>query len=366
MEDNTNTKLVETKIPIEEIINQTLIQIPKTECEFNNMLVYNAVKMVLEGLDINKNNLLLGEGGKRKRRKTIKNNKRKYKNKLTKYKRKMIQKGGTNPQLIILLISLLLVLVKGITNTTDIEIIKRIKQSAESYDIFTNYYGTCSLNTMLFLKTIDLPTFEELSVNIMTNKIKFSTAKMLPYLNKELDVKGEWTEVNLEENENEQNYINSLKNIMISMRLKYGYKQNASLITAMTYQVKNKETSHAVILWLTSSNKLVLIDPQLFSKYGVIIYGSELESGKKYLDSEKKIKVYSLSYYIKKNINFDKKSDNYLFPTRVLSSIHLEINDIYGKNELSLNNKLLTDTITRIKNLDTELGTEKNKFREQL
>lgn len=372
MEDNINTKVVETKIPIEEIINQTLMQMPKTECEFNNMLVYNTVKMVLEGLEINKDNQLLG--GKRKRRKTIKNNKRKYRNKLTKYKRrKMSQKGGANPQLIIFLIGLLLVFVKGITNTTDTEVIERIKQSGEVKDIYKNYYGTCSLNTMLFLKTIKIPTFEELSINMMKFKPGFNKEQMTKYMNQELDVKGEWTEINPnpqleDESEYIQSYIDRLKDKMKSMRLKYGYRQNQSIITALTYPVKNKEKSHAVVLWLTSEDDLILIDPQIFTKYGIEIYSSDLN--KSYLDSNKKIRMHSLERYIREkiNINLDRKNDDYstLFPTSILTSLHTEIADIYGKDRLSLNNKLLTDTITRIKTLDEELSTEKDEFREQL
>ncbi len=371
MEDNINTKVVETKIPIEQIINQTLMQMPKTECEFNNMLVYNAVKMGLEGLEINKDNQLLG--GKRKR-KTIKNNKRKYRNKLTKYKRrKMSQKGGANPQLIIFLIGLLLVFVKGITNTTDTEVIERIKQSGEVKDIYRNYYGTCSLNTMLFLKTIKIPTFEELSINMMKFKPGFNKEQMTKYMNQELDVKGEWTEINPnpqleDESEYIQSYIDRLKNTMKTMRLKYGYRPNQSVITAMTYPVKNKEKSHAVVLWLTSEDDLILIDPQIFTKYGIEIYSSDLN--KSYLDSNKKIRMHSLERYIREkiNINLDRKNDDYstLFPTSILTSLHTEIADIYGKDRLSLNNKLLTDAIARIKNLDKELHTEKDEFREQL
>ena len=47
MEDNI--KNINTKIPIEKIINNTLNFQPKTECEFNNLLVYNFLKTLLEG-----------------------------------------------------------------------------------------------------------------------------------------------------------------------------------------------------------------------------------------------------------------------------------------------------------------------------
>lgn len=136
----------------------------------------------------------------------------------------------------------------------------------------------------------------------------------------------------------------------------------------LTYPVKNKEKSHAVVLWLTSEDDLILIDPQIFTKYGIEIYSSDLN--KSYLDSNKKIRMHSLERYIREkiNINLDRKNDDYstLFPTSILTSLHTEIADIYGKDRLSLNNKLLTDTITRIKTLDEELSTEKDEFREQL
>ncbi len=369
MEDK---KIVETKIPINKIINQTLMQIPKTECEFNNMLVYNAVKMVLEGLEINKDNQLLG--GKRKRRKTIKNNKRKYRNKLTKYNRKMKQRGGANPQLILFLIGLLLLSVKGITNTTDVDVIDRIKQSGEVKDIYRNFYGTCTLNTMLFLKTINIPTFEELSITMMKDEPGFNRKQLTNYFNQDLNVKGEWTEIspNPQLNDKEeyiQSYIDRLKNTMKTMRLKYGYRPNQSVITAMTYPVKNKETGHAVVLWLTSEDDLILIDPQIFTIFGMEVYSSNME--KSYLDKEKKISMHSLKRYIieKININLHEKYSDYfsLFPTTILTSLHIEIADTSGSDRLSLNNKVLTNTIKRIKDLDIELHNEaNNEFREQL
>ena len=65
-----------------------------------------------------------------------------------------------NVKIVLVFMSLFYLFVKGIKNMTQIDVIDRIKQANEVSDIFKNYYGTCSLNTMVFLKTIDLQTFE--------------------------------------------------------------------------------------------------------------------------------------------------------------------------------------------------------------
>jgi hypothetical protein len=366
MEDKDNTKSINTKIPLERLIVNTLNSNPKSHCEFNNMLVYQVIKMFLES----QKSISGGKNRKHnKKQKSLKNN---NKNKLTKYNkkkmhtksRKLRQKGGTNMQFIAFLIGLLLVFVKGIKNVTDENVIQRIKQANEVSDIFRNYYGTCTLNTMLFLKTIDLPTFEDLSVGIMTNQMDpLNSRKMAGYLNKELDVNVKWfmfsgrkpdedlTPVNILEK-----YIERIRSKLVSLRTVYNFANNQSILTVMNYPKKDKDIGHSVILWLTNANEIILVDPQKFIKHGIILYTSELTT-KKYLNSDSAIKIESLRLYIRENIDIFNEGRE----TDILVSLHIEINDLEGKNAFSLTNKNLINTIARIKEVEENLDNTKER-----
>ena len=363
MEDNI--KNINTKIPIEKIINNTLNFQPKTECEFNNLLVYNFLKTLLEGQEFiggNKQNKTFGKRNKNKLTKYNKNrNKKMCKLKTRKLRHIQKQNGGTNIQIILFIMFLLVSFTKGIKNVTDSEVIQRIKQANEVSDIFRNYYGTCTLNTMLFLKTIDLPTFEELSLNIMTKKTKaLSSNKMSNMLNKELNVNSKWymlsgrkPDEELSEKDILNIFIDRIKNKLILLRKEYNFYPNQSIITVMNYPKKGKDVGHSVILWLTSSNEIIIIDPQKFINHGIILYTSELTT-KKYMNEDTELKIDSLRIYIRNNIDiYDEGRD-----TDILVSLHIEINDIYGKSDLSYTNKNLIDTISRIKQTEEILTDE--------
>ena len=121
----------------------------------------------------------------------------------------------------------------------------------------------------------------------------------------------------------------------------------------MNYPKKGKDVGHSVILWLTSSNEIIIIDPQKFINHGIILYTSELTT-KKYMNEDTELKIDSLRIYIRNNIDiYDEGRD-----TDILVSLHIEINDIYGKSDLSSTNKNLIDTISRIKQTE-EILTDK-------
>ncbi len=372
MNINNETNIA-TKIPIAQIIQNTLDQKPKTECEFNNMLVYNFVKLALDSSSMTGGKLTKNKLHKKQSSNKRQNNKRNHnKNKTRKYKRHLKQKGGMNPQFIAFLIGLLLAFVKGITNTTDDKVIERIKQANEVSDIFRNYYGTCTLNTMLFLKTIDLPTFEDLSKDMMTDpqKAGLSNFGMLPYLNKELTMNGKWAYIQpnpqvSSEFEYMDSFIERIKNKLISMREKYSYRSDQSILTVMNYPVKGKDTGHSVILWLTSENEVILIDPQRFINNDIVLYTSELTT-KKFLNNDLEMKLESLRMYIRERIDIGSFE---LGPghrtSDILVSLHLEIDDIYGKNKFSITNKNIYNTIARIKEYEEGLQ-DKSDYKEML
>ena len=383
MEDSIQN--IKTKIPIDQIINKTLESNPQSECEFNNLLVYNFLKESFKSQSLNKiifggkkrnkltkyNKNKLTKYNKNKLTKYNKNKLTKYnKNKLTKYNKnkfkmktkKIRQKGGTNIQIILYIMVLLVIFVKGLKNVTDSEVIQRIKQANEVSDIFRNYYGTCTLNTMLFLNTIDLPTFEELSINIMTKKTRaLNNAKMSNILNKELKLDTKWYMLSgrkpyeeLSEKDILNTFIERIKNKLISVRIDYNFNPSQSIITVMNYPKKGKDVGHSVILWLTSSNEIIVIDPQNFVEQGIILYTSELTT-QKFMNKDPQLKIDSLRIYIRNNIDiYDEGRD-----TSILISLHIEINDIYGKSDLSVSNKNLIETISKIKQAE-ELLTYNN------
>ena len=374
-------KSIDIKIPITQLITNTINSKPKSECEFNNMLVYNLINSFLDrqklivGGNLQKKGNLQNQGNNIKR-KTKKNKslKKRNKNKLTKYNKKKNmtkrrkQIGGTNTQFILFLLILLVTFVKGIKNVSDSEVIQRIQQANDVSDIFRNYYGTCTLNTMLFLKTIDLPTFEDLSVSIMTNQMDpLNSRKMAKYLNKELDLNVKWymfsgrkPDTDLTPSNILETYIERIRTKLVSLRTTYNFGASQSILTVMNYPKKDKDVGHSVVLWLTSNNEIIIVDPQKFIKHGIVLYTSELTT-KKHLRGQSNIKIDSLRIYIRENIDiFNEERE-----TDVLVSLPMEINDIQGINAFTLNNRNLINTIAKIKETEERLD-QKQEYSEML
>lgn len=356
---------INTKIPLRNIINNVMIKQPKNKCEFNNLLLLEMSKIFF---DDSKNEQLqiLNRGGsniKLKLRKSIKNktksklnkqNKSNKLNKLIKTKtrsiRKIKQKGGTDPRIIIFFISLFFVFSKGIKNMSDSDVINRIKEVNNVSILFKNDYGTCAVNSLLFLKTIDLPTFEELSINIIEDKINFNRFKIGSYLNKELHIHSKWYLVNVKSEDKNlrlglefiiQNYIDKIKNKLIELRKFYNFSENQSIITEMNFPSKSSPfLSHSVVVWLTSQNELVIIDPQKFIKNELVLFtDNPFKKGIMYNDEM--IKISPIKDYIKQNIDL---LDN----TYIFESIHIEIEDKKGDSILDKENINLQKTLTRI------------------
>jgi len=209
---DNNTITLTTKIQIKNIINNVIKKEPKNVCEFDNLLLLEFSKIFFDNLE-NEQKLILNKGGSKiktktnkaktnkakinKKAKTNKTNKTNKSNKAKTNKNKIrkIQKGGADPRIIIFFISLFFVFSKGIKNMTDIDVIKRIKEANNVSILFKNDYGTCALNSLLFLKSIDLPTFEQLSIGIINNQIKLNRFNIGSYLNKELHIYSKWFKI---------------------------------------------------------------------------------------------------------------------------------------------------------------------------
>ena len=338
--DSNNTITLTTKIPIKNIINIVIKKEPQNGCEFNNLLLFEFAKIFFDNLE-NEQKLILNKGGSKINNKT----KKSKTNKIRK-----IQKGGADPRIIIFFISLFFVFSKGIQNMTDTDVIKRIKEANNVSILFKNDYGTCALNSLLFLKSIDLPTFEQLSIGIINNQFNLNRFDVASYLNKELHIYSKWFQVTEKTEEKNlrigieltiQNYIAKIKNRLIDLRKFYNFSENQSIITEMNYPFKNSLTiSHSVVIWLTSENELVIIDPQKFLKNDLVLYTNNLVQPNIILNDQL-LKTKSMSDYIKQNIDLNNS-------TFIFESIHIELEDLKRENMLDQENINLQQTISRI------------------
>lgn len=338
---------INTKLDFKDIIANVLDNDPQSECEFNNLLIYNLINEYIEKLQAQLNQQ---RAGKRKKRKT--KAKKQQKNRTRRHK--LIQKGGADPRIVLFFMALFIItFVEGVQNMTDIKVIDRIKQTSQVSELFRNNYGTCAVNTLLFLKTIDLPTFADLSISKIVQGQGITKHSMKEYLNKELNVNSRWytfNGFNLSEEDAIDAFIETLREKLISLRLIYGFPSNQAIITALNYPIKNKYTGHSVTVWLTSNNEVVIIDPQTFVKKGIILYTSET-SFDSYMFNDRELKRGSLRKYIKDKIDVTNENRD----IDIFESIHLELEDISGSESLTLTNKRLVEVISRIKEAEEKM-----------
>jgi hypothetical protein len=98
--------------------------------------------------------------------------------------------------------------------------------------------------------------------------------------------------------------------------------------------------SHSVVVWLTSQNELVIIDPQKFIKNELVLFTDNLLK-KGIMFNDEMLKTYSIKDYIKQNIDL-------FHNTYIFESIHIEMEDIKGESILNKENINLQKTLSRI------------------
>jgi hypothetical protein len=354
-------KIIHTKIPINDIINDTINKNPKLECDFNNLLIYNTVNLFLDKLNVQleashqmENHIpqIAGRKSKKNNKNKLKKQSRVKRHKKTRKIKKI--KGGADPRIVLFLLGIFLTFVHGIKNMTHNDVTNRLKDSMKVVDIFKNYYGTCAVNTLLFLNTIDLPTFEELSIQVMETNSGMTRNQMSSYLNKELNIETKWYmftgsgEDDVEKGIN--NFIEKIRKKMISMRDSYGFSQQQDILTALNYPSK-RGSYHAVVVWLTNKNEIVIIDPQRFYvENKIILYTSEAYLDR-YMDNDKQLFMSPIQTYLRERV--DVISD--WKDTELLLSLHIEIEDIKGRDRLSPFNQNLLKTIGRIRDEEQKI-----------
>jgi hypothetical protein len=124
---------------------------------------------------------------------------------------------------------------------------------------------------------------------------------------------------------------------MVNVRTKYGFEHNQDLLTAMVYPSKKQAGhNHAVVLWLTNNDELIIIDPQVFYQENNIILYSSNESAS-YLDDDRSLILTPIKHYIKENIDILNPETE----TNVLEGLHVESESTGDDVNLSKTNKKL-------------------------
>jgi hypothetical protein len=348
------THTIITNINIGEIIHET-IQLEKRfdDCHWDQALFLVAMSKMFQTFQgqLQKNNLITfgaGGGGKKQRKTKTNSKSRSKKSKRTKTKtisrRKMV--GGRLPSWMAFFCFVVVIMnlsngIFGIQNKKDAEVLQRVKQTYSVIDLFDNEYGTCGTNTLLFLGNIGLKTHRDLVISrIQGQEMSYDTLGR--YLNSDTKSIYQWESIktptifmksvegNLrqtrvlsnqaQKQEQIKKTIDSYMEIVKSrmMELKQSlYSGEYGIITALGYP--SEDTTHAVSLWLTSENILVLIDPQTFiEKNGVVLYTDSNN------DNDNSIfgttRQESLFNYFRNNLNL--KSE---YTSELLTEIHTEI-----------------------------------------
>ena len=367
-------KKIKIEISVNELVEDVLNSNPKSKCEFNNLLLIKFLNISLNNVD---NDLRGGRSllhkNKTKSKRSKMNKKSKIQKRSTIRKRRgylktrkayIKQKGGSNLRLIIFFISFAFLLVRGMKNVAHNDVIRQLKDSFDVVSVYQNYYGTCTLNTLLFLKSIDLPTFDSLSRYIVREHTGLSLDEMSFLLSKKIVLTTDWLKLRGSEGEEDvvaERYIEQLKSFMINVRIKYGFREGQDLLTAMIYPSKKiikdgnvKIVDHAVVLWLTNNDELIIIDPQVFyQENNIVLYSSN--SVISYLDDDRSLMIRSIKDYIKENVDIlDTERE-----TNVLESLHIESENTGEDVRLSKTNKKLIEMISSLRNYEEQVNSSK-------
>lgn len=368
-----------TSINIGEIVKKTNRIAKHFDCHWDQTLLLVAMMVLFKQFQIQNKNQI-GFGGRNlNQRKKLK--KTKGKKSLAKKTRRKNKKGAGTFETFLCFVILILSLPNGIFGLLpkkDDEVLARLQQTYSVIDLFENRYGTCGTNTLLFLGNIGVKTHEQLiNDKIMDQGMNYE--KMSIYLNSRIDTSETWELIQtpkiLPENEKEKEtlntgyklrgtkiiqqekinkvieaYIDLLKSKMMTLKDIYS-KDNNGIITVLGYP--SEDTSHAVSLWLTSKNVLVVIDPQTYIiKNKIVLYTDKYDPEN--LENEQE----SLFEYFKKFLSITSER-----PSKLLKVIHTEV----SSSELDPTNPEIISIIERLNEMKKSLEADKtNYFKDEL
>lgn len=358
MEDKIVT--ITTKINTEALLQSVIRENPTTECEFNNLLAANFVRLFMDDTMRRLDNNMSAGGAATYMRKyrprctrvTRRRSEKTRKNRQRKRSRYVRQRGGFDARIIFFFLTFFITFVKGMQNMTHTDVTNRVKQAYSVIEIFRNKYGSCTLNTMLFLKTIDLPTFEQLYYQVIERKHGLTAREMAPHLTGDIDIGVEWYSFSVSERYEIDiaidMYIEKIRKKMMDVRQYSGFRDDQDLLTVLNYPSKGAETYHAVVAWLTNKNDVVIIDPQTYITNGRILLYTSQRFIYKYMDEDKALTLSPIRTYIRDRIDFTDEGKE----TMLMISMHVEINENEGYNLLSPTNQELIQTVKRIRNAE--------------
>jgi hypothetical protein len=349
------THTIITNINIGEIIHET-IQLEKrfNDCHWDQALFLVAMSKMFQG-QFQKNKFVKFGGAKKQRKnksksksscKKTQRNKTKSKSK-SKINTKTISRrkivGGRLPSWAAFFCFIVVIMnlsngIFGIQNKKDAEVLQRVKQTYSVIDLFDNNYGTCGTNTLLFLGNIGLKTHRDLVISRIRGQ-EMSYDMLSKYLNSNTKtiyqwesiktptvfmktVEGNLRQTRLLSNQSQkqeqikktiESYMEIVKSRMMELKQSL-YSGEYGIITALGYP--SEDTTHAVSLWLTSENTLVLIDPQTYiEKKGVVLYTDNKDDS--ILGTTRQESLFD---YFQKNLNLDSE-----YTSELLTEIHTEI-----------------------------------------
>jgi hypothetical protein len=338
-----NTLLMNTNVELLEIYDKTFANINfdniqnVSSCNIDASLLLNSLilslKQLLEKMKLQYGGKKLKRTGNMKRtrrekrnlysnKKHIKHKKQFKKGNTTrnKTKKKYKLKGGLRMNLITsLLLSILAILTftqyaASVQPEYDLDVLNRLTQVEKIKDIFENKYGTCAINTALFLGSINLETYEKVTEEIIERRHGLTYSEISHYLNSSLKTLWEWNLLSIPKarnistrylrgsldrnhyNQEITDYINILKNKMRELREKKKEYEEQGIITAMMYP--SYGVHHAVVIWLSSDDTLVIIDPQEFVVHGgIVLYSDNLTKYPKF-------NTKSIEEYFSQNLDY--------------------------------------------------------------
>jgi len=332
---------VSNKLPNDEI----------TSCSFQNEFIYKFIENILH---YSPSNIMNNVGGfnkinkKNKKNKTKKNVKNKKTKKNYKYKQQKEQKGGFNYKIFIFFImhfiNFIIFPVNSVKEVTDEEILDNLEKVFKyPYLLANDEYGTCSINSMFFLRSIDLNQFKDLSIEKIKGRISFDKKQITKYITKDQHYSWEfqWREINELYSMQINNYTDFshlLHNNLVYLKNEYGIKDNSGLITMFTFS--GKDYGHAVVLWLNSNNELFLIDVQdIYDSEKIIVY-KNIETKMKLLYGDIIIYIKPIWEYFE-TMKLDLKSEHFIYKN---------IHKITDNKFLDYDKKRIVETIKNIEN----------------
>lgn len=265
---------------------------------------------------------------------------------------------------LLLLFGLLIInVIYGLSYENDEAIMQRIEKFYTVKELAYNTHGWCTLIVSLFLRSINLKMYEESVTEFIRSPLipiaelsRFThtivTDTNIPYYLAWImhfpsapNVKGSLRGYLHNEKERAflNNYIHDIKQRMLGLKLdNHGLDQG--LITAFGYPVKNHDRGHATVLWLTSSNILVLIDLQIFLQTGHITLYADVPENfmlhfAKEISESNKIEILPLYNYFEKRLSRTDSATSILF---------MEHNTAYADEEISSKNPEIPSILKNI------------------